>query len=120
MKQDIAPDIQGAMGADLYGEAAPMIDSVKQVIDTLKDKVQPLTPKQMQAVGYLRYLQSRPLHARNKNKTYEGIIKHIQEDAQKVAPSGFFIRVIEALIPRPISVDSKTYEKMKKESDGQR
>lgn len=95
-----------------------MIDSVKQVIDTLKDKVQPLTPQQMQAVGYLMDLQKRPLH--KGAKTYQSIIDHIVNDAQKVAPSGFFIRVIEALIPRPISVDSKTYEKMKKESDGQR
>lgn len=113
-----APDIQSVLNRDLYSEQTPMIDSVKQVIDTLKDKVQPLTPQQMQAVGYLMKLQDRPLH--QGRKPYQSIIKHIVEDAQRVAPSGFFIRVIEALIPRPISVDSKTYEKMKKESDGLR
>lgn len=111
-------DIQAVLNKDLYSDAAPQIDSVKQVIDTLKEKVQPLTPGQMQAIGYLKMLQERPIH--KGKKPYDTIIKHIQEDAQRVAPSGFFIRVIEALIPRPISVDSKTYDKMKKESNGLR
>lgn len=113
-----AIDIQTVLNKDLYNDAQPQIDSVKQVIDTLKEKVQPLTPSQMQAIGYLKWLQGRPIH--KGNKAYEGIIKHIQEDAQRVAPAGFFIRIIEALIPRPISVDSKTHEKMKKESNGLR
>lgn len=113
-----APDIQGVLNADLYANPAPTVDGVKQVIDTLKEKVQPLTPQQMQAVGYLNYLQSRPIHGGN--RPYDAMIKHIVEEAPKVAPPGYFIRVIEALIPRPINVDGKTFEKMKKEADGKR
>lgn len=113
-----APDIQGVITSDLYRNPEPTIDNVKQVLDTLKDKVQPLTPQQMQAIGYLQYLQRRPIH--EGEMVYQDIIDHIQNDAKRVAPPGFFIRVIEALIPRPISVDGKTYEKMQKESNGQR
>lgn len=112
------PNIQEVINHDLYANPMPQIDGVKQVIDTLKDKVQALTPAQMQAIGYLQYLQSRPIHGGK--KVYQGIIDHIQNEAQRVAPPGFFVRVIEALIPRPISVDAKTYEKMKKESDARR
>lgn len=111
-------DIQSVITKDIYSDPTPSIDGVKQVIDTLKDKVQPLTPQQMQAIGYLRHLQSRPIHGGN--KPYEEIIKHITQDATRVAPPGFFIRVIEALIPRPVHVDGKTFEKMKKESEGKR
>jgi len=111
-------DIQGVLSQDLYSNPAPTIDGVKQVLDTLKDKVQALTPAQMQAIGYLRYLQSRSIH--NGQKPYDSIIDHIQNEAQRVAPPGFFIRVIEALIPRQINVDGKTYEKMNKEKNAQR
>jgi hypothetical protein len=113
-----APDIQGVINPDLYSDPAPNIDSVKQVLDTLKDRVQPLTPQQMQAIGYLETLQKRPIHGGK--KPYQHIIDHIRDDAYKVALPGFFIRVIEALIPRPISVDTKTFEKMKKENDAKR
>lgn len=111
-------DLQKVITDDLYANPQPTIDGVKQVLDTLKNRIQALTPSQMQVIGYLRYLQSRPLH--NGQKPYEGIIEHIQNEAHRVAPPGFFVRVIEALIPRPISVDSKTYDKMRKESDAKR
>lgn len=113
-----APDIQGVLSSDLYANPAPQIDGVKQVLDTLQDKVQPLTPVQLQAISYLEYLQSRPIH--EGQRPYDAIIKRIVEDAPKVAPPGYFIRVIEALIPRPIHVDGKTFDKMKKESEGNR
>lgn len=113
-----APDIQSVISSDLYANPQPTVDGVKQVIDTLKDKVQPLTAQQMQAIGYLRYLQSRPIH--QGEMVYQGIIEHIQNDAQRVAPPGFFIRVIESLIPRPMHIDGKTYDKMVKEANGKR
>lgn len=112
------PDLQGVIGGDLYAPQAQQIDNVKQVLDTLKDRVQPLTPIQVQALEYLNYLQGRKLHGGA--KPYDHLMKTIENYAQKVAPPGFFIRVIEALIPRPIHVDSKTHEKMKKENDGRR
>lgn len=110
-------DIQGTLAGDIYrNEQKPSIADVKQVIDTLKDKVQPLTPVQMQVLGYLEYLQSRSIHG--KTKPYDALIRQIEEDAHKVAPPGFFIRIIEALIPRTMYVDGKSYEKMANERDG--
>ncbi|MCY7486729.1 hypothetical protein [Paenibacillus alvei] len=111
-------DIQGVLMGDLYRGDQPQIADVKQVLDTLKERVQPLTPVQIQAIQYLKHLQSRPIH--NGKKPYEDTIKAIEDGAPKVAPPGFFIRVIEALIPRTQYIDGKSYEKMKSESDGER
>ena len=108
-------NISGVITKDLYAQAEPTIDGVKQVLDTLKDRVQALDPKQLQAIGYLEYLQSRSIHGGK--KVYGDLIDRVQNQAYRVAPPGFFIRVIEALIPRPMSVDGKTYEKMKRDND---
>lgn len=113
-----APDIQGILSGDLYSQPVPTVDGVKQVLDTLKDRVQALSPAQMQGIAFLEYLQSRPIHG--DTKPYDHIIETLKEESYRVAPPGFFIRVIEALIPRPISVDAKTAEKMKKEANSQR
>ncbi|MEV2909518.1 hypothetical protein ABNF65_12930 [Paenibacillus larvae] len=113
-----APDIQGVITHDLYSNPAPTIDGVKQVLDTLKPHVQALAPAQMQAIGYLEYLQNREIHG--DTKPYTELIKLIKDEAPRVAPPGFFVRVIEALIPRPVHVDGKTFEKMKKESNANR
>lgn len=116
--QHRAPDVQGVLSGDLYAQPVPTVDGVKQVLETLKDRVQALSPSQMQGIAYLEYLQSRPIH--KGQKPYDGIIKMMREESYRVAPPGFFVRVIEALIPRPISVDGKTFEKMKKEGNSQR
>jgi hypothetical protein len=110
-----APNIQSVVNADLYNNPMPMIDGVKQVIQALEDKIQPLTPAQLQAIGYLDMLQDRAIHAGK--KPYQKIIDRIINDAPKVAPPGYFVRVIEALVPRPLYVDGKTFEKMNKEKD---
>lgn len=117
-QQQQAPDLQGVITGDLYSQPMPSVDGVKQVIEALADKVQALTPEQLKAVGYLRYLQSRAIH--NGEKVYQDIIDDIIKEAPRVAPPGFFIRVIESLVPRPMHVDSKTYDKMVKESNGNR
>lgn len=111
-------DIEGVVNQDLYSNPMPQVDGVKQVLESLKDRVQALTPAQMQAIGYLEYLQTRPIH--DGKKPYDELIDRIQNHAYRVAPPGFFIRVIEALIPRPMHVDGKTYEKMRKENEGAR
>lgn len=112
-------DIQSTIMGDLYrNDNAPPIADVKQVIDTLKDKVQPLTPQQMQVIGYLDHLQQRSIHGGN--KPYDALIKQIKEDAPLVAPPGFFIRVIEALIPRTQHIDGEAAKTIKAEKDAQR
>lgn len=111
-------DIESVVNQDLYSNPMPQIDGVKQVLDSLKDRVQALTPAQMQAIGYLEYLQQRPIHGNR--KPYKELIDRIQDQAYRVAPPGFFIRVIEALIPRPMHVDGKTYDKMRRENEGKR
>lgn len=116
IQTNLAADIQDVLMGDVYrNDQQPRIADVKQVIDTLKDKVQPLTPVQMQCIGYLQHLQSRKIH--QGKKPYADLIKQIQDDAPKVAPPGFFVRVIEALIPRTMYVDGKAYEKMSNERD---
>lgn len=111
-------DLESIVNQDLYSNPMPQVDGVKQVLESLKDRVQALTPAQMQAIGYLEHLQSRPIHGGN--KPYTELIDRIQNHAYRVAPPGFFIRVIEALIPRPMHVDGKTYEKMRQENDASR
>lgn len=109
-------DLQSVLNSELYSQARPQVDGVKQVLDALKERVQPLTPQQLQAIGYLNYLQARPLHG--KDKPYKEIIEHIETGAPKVAPPGFFIRIIEALVPRPTYIDGKSFAQMAKEKDG--
>ncbi len=104
---------------DIYRhDMKPQIADVKQVIDTLKDKIQPLTPTQMQCMGYLEHLQSRRLHG--DSRPYDKLIKQIRDDAPLVAPPGFFIRVIEALIPRTQHIDGEAAKTIKAEKDGGR
>jgi len=118
-KQAQAPDIQSVLMGDLFNsDQQPRVDGIKQVIDSLKDRVQPLTPVQMKVISYLEHLQSRSLHDHKKNKTYQSIIDRIDKDAHKVAPPGFFIRVIEALIPRQTYIDGKAAQQMARENEG--
>lgn len=111
-------DLESIVNKDLYSNPMPQIDGVKQVLESLKDRVQALSPTQMQAIGYLEYLQSRPIHGNN--RPYNELIDRIQEQAYRVAPPGFFIRVIEALIPRPTTIDAKAAKSMAAERDGNR
>lgn len=110
------PDIQEVLKADLYSEAAPKVDGVKQVLDSLANKIQALSPEQMRAIGYLELLQARKIHGGK--KPYDALIKRIKDEAPRVAPPGFFIRVIEALIPRPMYVDGKSFERIMAEREG--
>lgn len=109
-------NLENIVNKDLYDNPMPQIDGVKQVLETLQDRVQALTPRQMQAIGYLQYLQQRDIHGGR--KPYEELIDRIQNHAYRVAPPGFFIRVIEALIPRPTTIDAKTAAKMNQEREG--
>lgn len=115
MGQEVV-NIEKIVNDDIYSNPMPQVDGVKQVLESLKDRVQPLSPTQMQAIGYLEHLQSRPIHGGK--KPYKELISRIQDQSHRVAPPGFFIRVIEALIPRTINVDGKTYEKMQRDNDG--
>src|SRR5690625_7221375 len=107
-KQAQAPDIQSVLMGDLFNsDQQPRVDGITQVIDSLKDRVQPLTPVQMKVISYLEHLQRRSLHDHKKNKTYQSIIDRIHKCAQKGAPPGLLIRVIEAWVPCQTYVDGK-------------
>lgn len=81
------PDLQSIITPDLYGgEQKPKTADIKQILDTLKDRVQPLSPVQMQIISYLEHLQSREIHKKSKNKVYQSLIDRIVDDAHKVAP----------------------------------
>jgi hypothetical protein len=117
MQPQTTVDLQSVLMGDLYkSDSQPRVADVKQVIDTLKDHVQPLTPVQVQAVGYLEYLQDRPIHGGK--KPYKEIINRIRNDAVRVAPPGYYIRVIEALIPRTQHIDGQAAKTIKAEREG--
>lgn len=103
-------DVQDVIKPDLFMQPEPAVDGVKQVLESLKDKVTPLHPDQLRVINYLKYLQSRPIH--NGSKPYQPLIDSIVKDAPKVGVPGFFIRVIEALIPRPVHLDREAFDKM--------
>lgn len=109
----MSKDIQSVINRDLYSEPQPHIAEVKQVIEQLEDKIVPLSSAQVQAINYLQYLQSRPLH--NGNKPYKNLIESIEKHAKKTGLPGYFIRVIEALVPRPVHLDEKGFRAMLKE-----
>ena len=108
-----ATDIQKVINGDLYSEPGPSIADVKQVIEELKDKIVPLTSNQIKAINYLEFLQARPIH--EGKKPYHHIIESIKKDGRKTGNPGYFIRVIEALIPRPMHLDEKGFKAMLKE-----
>jgi len=115
--QQAAPDLQSVLMADLYrNEQQPRVADVKQVIDTLKPHAQPLTPDQMRVIGYLEYLQSRTIHGGK--KPYDGIIQLIRDEAVRVALPSYWIRVIEALIPRTQHIDGQAAKLIKAEKEG--
>lgn len=107
MQKEKPIDLQSTLSQTLYRADQPDVSNIKQVIESLKDRVQHLSPTQMRVIGYLEHLQSRSLHKAEKNKTYQYLIDMIQTDAHRVAPPSFFIRVIESLIPRPTYIDGK-------------
>lgn len=109
----MALDIQKTINNDLYSEPKAVTADVKQVIEQLQDKAVPLTGYQIRSMNYLKYLQSRPIH--EGKKPYQHIIESIGEDAKKTAMPGFFIRIIEAMIPRPVHMDEKGFKAMIKE-----
>ena len=111
-------EIGAILAQDLYSQQQPQVDGLKQVLDTLKDRVQPLSPVQLQAIGYLEYLQSRAIH--KKDKPYDPIIKLIKEERQNVAPPGFFIRVIEAITGGTKYVTHESQTNMNQERDGKK
>lgn len=118
MAFDSNQEIGAILAQDLYSQQQPQVDGLKQVLDTLKDRVQPLSPVQLQAIGYLEYLQSRPIH-KNK-KTYENLIKLIKDERQNVAPPGFFIRVIEAITGGTKYVTHESTQQMTQEREGKK
>lgn len=109
----MATDIQKVINDDLYSQPQPQTADVKQVIQALEDKAVPLTSIQIRAKNYLEYLQSRDLH--QGKKPYQSLIDSIVNDTKKTAVPGFFIRVIEAMIPRPVHMDEKGFKAMLKE-----
>lgn len=109
----MAYDIQKVINNDLYSEPQPATADVKQVINELENKAVPMTGHQIRAKNYLEYLQSREIH--QGKKPYQHIIDSIENDTKKTALPGYFIRVIEAMIPRPIHMDEKGFKAMLKE-----
>jgi hypothetical protein len=99
-------DLQSVINADLFS-STPAVADIKQVLQFMEPHAQPLSEPQIRAIVYLNWLGNRPLHKAyreaNKGKhPYSDLVKWIMESAQCAANPNVFIRVIEALVPRPI------------------
>lgn len=105
-EQKKAGDLQSVITADLFA-STPQVADVKQVLEFMERHAQPLSEPQIRAIAYLNHLGQRDLHKpyRDANKgkhPYEGFVRWIMESARAAASPNVFIRVIEALIPKPI------------------
>lgn len=118
MAFDSNQEIGQILAQDLYSQQQPQVDGLKQVLDTLKDRVQPLSPVQLQVIGYLNHLQNRLIH--KDKKTYDSIIKLIVDERQSIAAPGFFIRVIEAITGGTKYVTHESTQQMTQERDGKK
>lgn len=108
LQQTKAPDLQSVISADLFS-SQPTVADIKQVLDFMEPHAQPLAEAQIKAIAYLNYLGNRPLHddyrKANKGKhPYSDFVRWIMESAQAQASPNVFIRVIEALVPKPIAM----------------
>lgn len=98
MQNSNADKLQSVITDNLFPEVQHISD-VKQVLEEMTTKAQELQPEQIRAILMLRQMgENKFLHEKN---PYEGIIKFIMEGKVLVADPGFYIDVIEALIPKP-------------------
>ena len=115
---DSYQELGNLLSKDLYAQSQPQIDAIKQVIDTLKDRVQPLAPIQLQVIGYLEHLANRPIH--KTKDVYKWIVDLMYGKRMDVAKPGFFIRIIEALTGGTKYVPHETMANMSQEREGKK
>ncbi|WP_458414525.1 hypothetical protein ACNQFZ_06570 [Schinkia sp. CFF1] len=99
MENSNADKLQSVITDNLFPEVQHISD-VKQVLEEMTTKAQELQAEQIRAILLLRQMgENKFLHG-DKNP-YEPVIKFIMEGKVLVAEPGFYIDVIEALIPKP-------------------
>lgn len=105
--------LQQAIGDNLFPEVAHVSD-IKQVLEVMKDKAQELQEPQVRALILLEKLgENKYLHG--DENPYKDVIKFVKEEAKvSVADPEFYIRTIEALIPKPPKQMIVTEKGMKK------
>lgn len=94
-----AEKLQSVISDNLFPEVQHISD-VKQVIEEMKEKAQSLTQEQIKAIILLKELgQNEYLHG--KEDPYKDLIKFIMDGKILVAEPEYYIKTIEALIPKP-------------------
>lgn len=98
-------DLQQVINNDLFS-SEQINPAIRQVLEFMEPHAQPLSEPQIRAIAYLNYLGGRELHAEyrkaNKGKhPYQDLVKWVMQSAQAAASPNVFIKVIEALIPKP-------------------
>lgn len=104
--QQRPPDLQQVINNDLFS-SEQINPAIRQVLEFMEPHAQPLSEPQIRSIAYLNYLGGRELHAdyRKKNKgkhPYTDLVKWVMQSAQAAASPSVFVRVIEALIPKPV------------------
>lgn len=91
--------LQNVIGDNLFPEVHHISD-IKQVIEELQGKAQNLTQEQIKAIILLDSLGSNE-YLHGKDNPYKGLRDFIMEGKTHVAEPDYYIKVIEALIPKP-------------------
>lgn len=97
-QQTNADRLQAAITDDLFPQVNHISD-VKQVLEVMRGNAQELREPQIKAIILLNQMGSNTyLHEKN---PYEKLVKFIMEGKEFVADPEYYIKTIEALIPKP-------------------
>lgn len=99
MQHTNAEKLQSVISDNLFPEVQHISD-VKQVIEEMQSKAQSLTQQQIKAIILLEDL-GRNEYLHGKESPYKELIKFVMEGKVLVAEPEYYIKTIEALIPKP-------------------
>lgn len=98
MQSTNAEKLQSAIQDDLFPQVQNISD-VKQVLEVMKGNAQNLREPQIKAILLLNQMGNNTyLHDKN---PYEKLIEFIMKGKELVSEPEYFIKTIEALIPKP-------------------
>lgn len=99
MQNSNAEKLQSVISDNLFPEVHHISD-VKQVLEEMKTNAQELQQEQIRALILLKQMgENKYLHP--EGNPYEDLIKFIMQGKVHVADPEYYIKTIEALIPKP-------------------
>lgn len=94
-----AEKLQSVISDNLFPEVQHISD-VKQVLEVMRSNAQELQEAQVRALIYLQKLgENTYLHG--EENPYKPVVEFIMESKVNVADPEYYLRTIEALIPKP-------------------